>query len=333
VTGGIETGAKEGWYEDPSDHHEYRWFSQGTPTDLVKDGSVTSRDPISIADAAAFESMELSQPPDDAPVLRSGSALPSDAYHVGAAFTMLDPPGRDVPSFTRLLAGRPRPAELLVLLMPLFIGLALIGFGLGGGVIVILGTPVLALTWLPWRLSRPGRTLRAERRSLRALPAVIAVIAVAGFGVGYYLWNQSVAVPTGPGSYLLAGRTNLVFVQWRQPASSGAITGTITFVSLAGKPPAETVAVERDPFTGQLDSADDSADEYPSISLTVNDQFMSASISGTFQHDQLVLDVPSETSLEDTSYVLLRSSPAAYSAALRTLTARSQRGNKTAAHG
>jgi hypothetical protein len=26
---------KEGWYEDPASRHEYRWFSDGVPTDLV----------------------------------------------------------------------------------------------------------------------------------------------------------------------------------------------------------------------------------------------------------------------------------------------------------
>lgn len=70
---------KEGWYEDPSDRHEYRWFSQGKPTDLVKDGTATSRDPISITDAADFESMALARSPDDEPLLQSGAGLPPNA--------------------------------------------------------------------------------------------------------------------------------------------------------------------------------------------------------------------------------------------------------------
>jgi hypothetical protein len=28
---GIGTPEKEGWYEDPSDLHDYRWFSEGSP--------------------------------------------------------------------------------------------------------------------------------------------------------------------------------------------------------------------------------------------------------------------------------------------------------------
>ncbi|HYK68511.1 MAG TPA: hypothetical protein VEV45_11230 [Streptosporangiaceae bacterium] len=35
----------EGWYTDHTGAHELRWYSVGTPTDLVKDGSIESRDP------------------------------------------------------------------------------------------------------------------------------------------------------------------------------------------------------------------------------------------------------------------------------------------------
>ena len=36
---------EEGWYVDPFGHHEARWISEGTPTALVRDGSVESQDP------------------------------------------------------------------------------------------------------------------------------------------------------------------------------------------------------------------------------------------------------------------------------------------------
>jgi hypothetical protein len=75
---------KEGWYEDPADRHEYRWFSQGTPTDLVRDGSQTSRDPISISDPEAFHSMDLAQPPDDGPLLiKPGETQPEPGIRAG----------------------------------------------------------------------------------------------------------------------------------------------------------------------------------------------------------------------------------------------------------
>lgn len=37
--------AAEGWYEDPFALHEQRWFSAGSPTSLVMDGNVESKDP------------------------------------------------------------------------------------------------------------------------------------------------------------------------------------------------------------------------------------------------------------------------------------------------
>lgn len=36
-------GGEEGWYVDPYGAHEARWFSEGTPTDLVRDGGRDSR--------------------------------------------------------------------------------------------------------------------------------------------------------------------------------------------------------------------------------------------------------------------------------------------------
>ena len=36
---------EEGWYSDPYGVHEHRWFSDGTPTNLVRDQGRTSQDP------------------------------------------------------------------------------------------------------------------------------------------------------------------------------------------------------------------------------------------------------------------------------------------------
>ena len=35
----------EGWYKDPYKVHEDRWYSDGTPTALVRDSGVESHDP------------------------------------------------------------------------------------------------------------------------------------------------------------------------------------------------------------------------------------------------------------------------------------------------
>jgi hypothetical protein len=67
---------KEGWYEDPEHRHEYRWFSQGAPTDLVMDNQQTSGDPISVTDPAVYADMDLGQPPDDGPLLHKDDAPP-----------------------------------------------------------------------------------------------------------------------------------------------------------------------------------------------------------------------------------------------------------------
>ena len=35
----------EGWFHDPFERHQHRWFSAGTPTALVRDDGVESQDP------------------------------------------------------------------------------------------------------------------------------------------------------------------------------------------------------------------------------------------------------------------------------------------------
>jgi hypothetical protein len=37
--------AEQGWYSDPWEHHEARWFSSGDPTALVRDGYTEGHDP------------------------------------------------------------------------------------------------------------------------------------------------------------------------------------------------------------------------------------------------------------------------------------------------
>lgn len=60
---------EEGWYSDPWDRHEARWFSDGRPTPLVRDGHVESHDdppaddprhaPIEIEPEANFDGTDL----------------------------------------------------------------------------------------------------------------------------------------------------------------------------------------------------------------------------------------------------------------------------------
>jgi hypothetical protein len=43
----------EGWYQDPYRIHEDRWYSDGTPTALVRDAGVEAKDPPPSKDAPA----------------------------------------------------------------------------------------------------------------------------------------------------------------------------------------------------------------------------------------------------------------------------------------
>lgn len=45
----------QGWVPDPVGHHEMRWFSQGQPTALVRDGRSESRDPMPATPGSAVD--------------------------------------------------------------------------------------------------------------------------------------------------------------------------------------------------------------------------------------------------------------------------------------
>ena len=60
----------EGWYQDPYHLHTDRWFSDGRPTGLVRDGKVESRDapPAAPYEGPLVEAVEV--PPIDGADLR-----------------------------------------------------------------------------------------------------------------------------------------------------------------------------------------------------------------------------------------------------------------------
>ena len=62
--------AEEGWYTDPFQLHEHRWFSDGVPTYLVRDGGKTSKDDP--PDSPYAEEPTLVEPPPSADDLRRG---------------------------------------------------------------------------------------------------------------------------------------------------------------------------------------------------------------------------------------------------------------------
>jgi len=67
--------AWEGWYTDPFDRHEARWFSAGTPSRLVRDGAEESYDPPPNEPFRHQpEPIQQAQPSDGNDVLRADAA-------------------------------------------------------------------------------------------------------------------------------------------------------------------------------------------------------------------------------------------------------------------
>ncbi len=96
----------EGWYQDPFGEHEARWFSDGTPTALVRDGSVEAHEaPPAEHWEGPLESLEVSgaapaslRRADDAEALGGDdSRSPTDAAFGSFSRTGLGMPIADLP--------------------------------------------------------------------------------------------------------------------------------------------------------------------------------------------------------------------------------------------
>ena len=154
--------AKQGWLEDPAGRHQYRWFSQGTPTDLVKDGPVTSRDAISISDLAAYQTMELAEPPDDSPLLHKDDA-PTPHFEIVnfgvGPVSVVNTAARTAPD-PRYVWSRPAGAvERIAVFLPILAAILFFTFGL-----LELGAGLLILSFVIALLGWSRRRRRARRR-------------------------------------------------------------------------------------------------------------------------------------------------------------------------
>jgi hypothetical protein len=150
---------KEGWYEDPASRHQYRWFSAGLPTDLVKDGPATSRDALSMSDPALFTSMDLAKPPDDSPLLRTQHAA-------APLFEPLDLVFGQSYADSKNPAYFPQPGwlEMAVAFIPFLIGIYLLSLGsLVPGIVAMALSPVVAA----FGRQRRVRQLRRSRHDQR----------------------------------------------------------------------------------------------------------------------------------------------------------------------
>jgi hypothetical protein len=149
---------KEGWYEDPARRHQYRWFSDGTPTDLVRNGGKTFRDAISMADASLYQSMDLEQPPDvSPPVYRPDDRPPRFEvlnFGRGPVSVVNTAADSDPRSWSQPASG----VEILLVLFPVLVGVP-IGLIVGAPVIVVLGLVLMSLL---------AAVLGARRRRRRA---------------------------------------------------------------------------------------------------------------------------------------------------------------------
>lgn len=83
-------GTSEGWYKDPYCIHQARWFSEGTPTSLVRDGSVESRDEPPDRPFQGQLERPTGTPTRGAAELRSAHATESDPDYSRAAWDMWD---------------------------------------------------------------------------------------------------------------------------------------------------------------------------------------------------------------------------------------------------
>jgi hypothetical protein len=75
----MSDAAAEGWYEDPFGIHEYRWFSDGVPTALVKDGPTEATDPPPAGEVSrplVPEEPAAGSGADGSDLLRAGEAGP-----------------------------------------------------------------------------------------------------------------------------------------------------------------------------------------------------------------------------------------------------------------
>jgi hypothetical protein len=75
----VENMRAEGWYQDPFGLHTDRWFSDGRPTDLVRNGKVESRDapPSATYSGPLVESVEV--PPEGGSDLRRADEAEAEA--------------------------------------------------------------------------------------------------------------------------------------------------------------------------------------------------------------------------------------------------------------
>jgi hypothetical protein len=94
---------EEGWHIDPFGQHEARWISDGTPTSLVRDDGVESKDPPPDAPySGTIQPLPDASQPDDGDLIRTGGAEPEtvrqrQSRELSVLFDQIGWPGSDGP--------------------------------------------------------------------------------------------------------------------------------------------------------------------------------------------------------------------------------------------
>jgi hypothetical protein len=156
---------REGWYEDPAKHHEWRWFSDGTPTALVKVGTTTAQDPIDAIDAAQLTSMTLAQGPavGGTPHVVDDKPPHFELVNFGVGPVKVINTNADRSDDSKVWTRSPGVIELVLILLPWPVGF-LICAEAGAPVIAYLGIAVC-----PLLIAIAGRGRR--RREAARLPS------------------------------------------------------------------------------------------------------------------------------------------------------------------
>jgi hypothetical protein len=82
---------EEGWFKDPYQRHEDRWLSDGTPTALVRDAGVESRDPPPDAPMPVeVERVKVESVPGDSSNLKRADDAETQEFDPGALMDAAD---------------------------------------------------------------------------------------------------------------------------------------------------------------------------------------------------------------------------------------------------
>lgn len=122
-TSGVTTAEPQGWYEDPFQLHEARYFSAGRPTKLVRDGNVESYDEPPGESAPGAVAVAAGGNAASATLTRVEASRPNNAnsFSDGPAYTRRRPRSRVLTAVavvaiaggatTAFIAVQPRPAN------------------------------------------------------------------------------------------------------------------------------------------------------------------------------------------------------------------------------